>query len=187
MEYRAFYDSPVGTLTLVSDGTHLTELWLPTSRYRSPDAGDSTFNEEGTGAGVDSRTMNDDAAAAVFDAVVQWLDSYFAGERPDAGALPLQPYGTQFRQEVWKILQDIPYGEVTTYGNIAAEIARSHGLEKMSSRAVGGAVGHNPISIIIPCHRVVGSNGSLTGYGGGIPAKIALLQCEGVDLPGMHE
>ena len=110
------------------------------------------------------------------------LDRYFAGEKPEISELPLAPIGGEFRQAVWKILCEIPYGQVTTYGEIAKKIAAQRNRKTMSAQAVGGAVGHNPISIIIPCHRVVGSNGSLTGYAGGIDLKIKLLEHEGVDL-----
>ncbi|MCI9156887.1 MAG: methylated-DNA--[protein]-cysteine S-methyltransferase, partial [Lawsonibacter sp.] len=111
-----------------------------------------------------------------------WLDRYFAGERPAISELPLAPIGSEFRKEVWQVLCEIPYGETTTYGEISQKIAARRGLERMSAQAVGGAVGHNPISIIVPCHRVVGSNGSLTGYAGGLQKKIKLLTHEGVDM-----
>ena len=111
-----------------------------------------------------------------------WLDRYFKGEKPDIKELSLKPQGSLFRQEVWKLLCEIPYGEVTTYGKIAKVVAQKLHKEKMSGQAVGNAVGHNPISIIIPCHRVVGTSGSLTGYAGGIDKKIALLKHEGVDM-----
>lgn len=111
-----------------------------------------------------------------------WLEGqkYFAGEKPAIDELPLEPMGGEFRQEVWKLLCDIPYGQVTTYGEIAKKVAERLGRESMSAQAVGGAVGHNPISIIIPCHRVIGADGSLTGYAGGIDKKIWLLAHEGV-------
>lgn len=107
----------------------------------------------------------------------------FAGKQSDILEIPLAPKGSSFRQEVWKILRDIPYGGLTTYGAIAKEMAARMGKEIMSAQAVGGAVGHNPVSIIIPCHRVVGTNGSLTGYAGGIDKKVKLLEHEGADLP----
>ena len=112
----------------------------------------------------------------IFDQTKQWLDRYFAGEKPAISELPLVPIGSAFRQAVWSILCEIPYGKMITYG----DIARKLGVQ--SSQAVGGAVGHNPISIIIPCHRVVGANGSLTGYAGGVQTKIKLLELEGVDM-----
>jgi methylated-DNA-[protein]-cysteine S-methyltransferase len=119
---------------------------------------------------------------SIFDAAKKWLDKYFAGKKPKVSELPLAPIGGEFRQEVWKILLAIPYGEVITYGNIAKKIATKMDRESMSSQAVGGAVGHNPISIIIPCHRVVGSNGSLTGFSAGVKTKVKLLELEGVDM-----
>ena len=118
----------------------------------------------------------------VFDRTKDWLDRYFDGEKPVADELPLAPVGRKFRHEVWRILCEIPYGEVITYGDIAKKMAAKMGRTSMSGQAIGGAVGHNPVSIIIPCHRVVGANGSLTGYAGGIPAKIKLLELEGVDM-----
>ena len=109
----------------------------------------------------------------VFCAARQWLQDYFAGKRPEPSDLPLAPAGGAFRQLVWKILLEIPYGQVAAYGWIAKEAAKRMGRASMSSQAVGGAVGHNPISILIPCHRVVGSDGSLTGYAGGLIKKVA--------------
>lgn len=121
---------------------------------------------------------------AVFDQTKRWLDLYFSRREP--GFTPaLNPAGSAFRRAVWEILLKIPYGKTTTYGQIAREIAAARGLAKMSAQAVGGAVGHNEISIIIPCHRVVGTHGSLTGYAGGIDRKIKLLQLEGVDMRGL--
>lgn len=125
-------------------------------------------------------TVKDDLP--VFDAAKRWLDRYFAGKRPVISELPLSPIGGEFRQLVWRILCEIPYGQVITYGEIAQQIAVKMNRTTMSSQAVGGAVGHNPISIVIPCHRVVGTNGSLTGYAGGIGTKVKLLELEGVDM-----
>ena len=112
----------------------------------------------------------------------KWLDEYFNGEKPKISELDLAPIGSDFAKNVWKILCEIPYGKVTTYGEIAKKMTKIMHKEKMSAQAVGGAVGHNPISIIIPCHRVVGTNGSLTGYAGGINKKIYLLKHEQVKL-----
>lgn len=121
---------------------------------------------------------------AVFDQTRRWLDLYFSGREP--GFTPaLNPVGSAFRRAVWEILLKIPYGKTTTYGQIAREIAAARGLAKMSAQAVGGAVGHNEISIIIPCHRVIGAHGNLTGYAGGIDRKIKLLKLEGVDMQGL--
>ena len=163
MYYSTTVPSPVGLLTLACDGngTSLVGLWLEGQKYH----GDTI---------PEAMTEKDDLP--IFDAAKQWLDRHFAGEKPAISELPLAPIGGAFRQSVWGILCEIPYGEVTTYGEIAKR------LGCRSSRAVGGAVGHNPISIIIPCHRVVGANGSLTGYAGGIGMKIKLLELEGVDM-----
>lgn len=125
-------------------------------------------------------SLKDDLPA--FRAAKKWLGRYFAGERPAISELPLRPIGGEFRQGVWSKLCEIPYGQVVTYGDIAKKMAAGMNRKSMSSQAVGGAVGHNPISIIIPCHRGVGANGSLTGYAGGIGAKIKLLQLEGADM-----
>ncbi len=111
-----------------------------------------------------------------------WLNGYFNGKMPSPSELPLSPEGSAFSKKVWKMLCDIPYGSVVTYGDIAKKIAHERGIEKMSAQAVGGAVGRNPISIIIPCHRVVGTKGNLTGYGGGMKNKIWLLDHEGLDM-----
>ncbi len=112
----------------------------------------------------------------------KWLDEYFNGKKPEISELDLAPIGSEFAKKVWEILCEIPYGKVTTYGEIAKKMAKIMHKEKMSAQAVGGAVGHNPISIIIPCHRVVGANGSLTGYAGGIDKKIYLLKHEQVNM-----
>lgn len=167
MYYSKNYESNVGGLTLVSDGENLTGLWMIGQKYYC-----KTVDGE----------MNTNEDLPVFRTAVNWLDRYFAGEQPERMGLPLAPAGTGFRQAVWKILCEIPYGQVTTYGEIARKIARQQNRRTMSAQAVGGAVGHNPISIIIPCHRVIGSNGSLTGYAGGVDKKIKLLELEGVDL-----
>ena len=152
------YPSPVGPLTLAGDEDALMGLWLRGQKY---------FLASLPGTPV----RRDDLP--LFGAARSWLDRYFAGERPSPGELPLAPGGTPFRQKVWRRLRAIPYGETVTYGALAEELGSS-------PRAVGGAVGRNPISIIIPCHRVVGADGSLTGYAGGLDAKRALLTLEGV-------
>ncbi|MDR1359312.1 MAG: methylated-DNA--[protein]-cysteine S-methyltransferase [Coriobacteriales bacterium] len=167
MYYVTEYESPVGLLTLASDGEHLAGLWLAGQKYHS--------------ASVPLPLQRDDGLTA-FATVKNWLDRYFAGLRPEIAEIALAPLGGEFRQTVWALLGEIPYGETSTYGALAAGVAKRMGKEKMSARAVGGAVGHNPISIIIPCHRVVGSGGSLTGYAGGIDKKIKLLTLEGVDM-----
>lgn len=168
MYYTASWDSPLGSLTLASDGDGLVGLWIDGQKYdRDILKGRETAEEE---LPVFARTGN-------------WLERYFAGDRPEISELPLRLTGSSFRQEVWKILCQIPYGQVATYGEIARKMAARLGRKSMSAQAVGGAVSHNPISIIIPCHRVVGTNGSLTGYAGGIDKKIMLLEHEGVSVP----
>ena len=155
------YASPIGKLTLASDGIYLTGLWIEGQRYYGYTLKKDTVRQQ----------------APVFEAARDWLDAYFAGDAPDL-SLPLAPMGTPFQQQVWQILKEIPYGTTTTYGDIAREVAARLGKPSMSAQAVGGAVGHNPISIIIPCHRVLGANGSLTGYAGGIDRKEWLLCME---------
>lgn len=167
MFYSTTYPSPIGDITLATDGENLIGLWMAGQKYFG-----ETIPEK--------MTERDDQP--VFHAAKNWLDRYFAGEKPEISELPLQPIGGEFRQMVWRILCEIPYGEIITYGDIAKKMAAMRGKETMSSQAVGGAVGHNPISIIIPCHRVVGANGSLTGYSGGVGKKIKLLELEGVDM-----
>ncbi|MDR0888774.1 MAG: methylated-DNA--[protein]-cysteine S-methyltransferase [Coriobacteriales bacterium] len=167
MYYLTECDSPVGTLRLASDGESLTGLWIEGQKY------------EGGTIGKELVPKDD---FPVFSQTKDWLKRYFAGDKPEINELPLAPIGGEFRQGVWRLLTQIPYGEVTTYGALAQAMAKAAGKAKMSAQAVGGAVGHNPISIIVPCHRVVGSNGSLTGYAGGIGIKQRLLQHEGVDM-----
>ena len=167
MYYSATYPSPIAALTLAcDDDDQLVGLWMEGQKY----FGDTL-----------PEAMTEQSGRPVFAAAKNWLDRYFAGEKPAVSELPLRPIGGEFRQGVWQILCEIPYGEVVTYGDIAKKMAAKTGKKSMSSQAVGGAVGHNPISIIIPCHRVVGTGGSLTGYAGGIDRKIQLLQWEGVD------
>lgn len=172
MYYSTIYQSPIGAITLAcdGDGKKLVGLWTEGQKYYG-----DTIPEE----------MAEKNDIPLFDTTRKWLDRYFAGEKPCISELPLAPIGGEFRQRVWNILREIPYGEVMTYGGIAKKMAEKMGKESMSSQAVGGAVGHNPISIIIPCHRVVGSNGSLTGFSGGVQMKMKLLELEGVDMSGM--
>lgn len=167
MIYTATYASPIGSIKLASDGSALIGLWIEGQKY---------FGNSITEESIMEHNLQ------VFDKTKAWLDRYFTQKNPAISELPLAPIGGAFRQEVWKILCQIPYGEVITYGEIATQIALKMNKTKMSAQAVGGAVGHNPISIIIPCHRVVGTNGSLTGYAGGIEKKIWLLSHEGVNV-----
>lgn len=166
---RTTYRSPLGLLTLAGSGDAVTGLWLEGQKYFGRTLPKTEISGE---------------ALPVLELAKDWLDRYFSGKKPAVSELPLAPAGTEFQRAVWQILCEIPYGEVTTYGGIAQKMAVRMGRERMSAQAVGGAVGHNPISIIIPCHRVVGSNGSLTGYAGGIEKKIQLLEWEGVELSG---
>lgn len=167
MYYSATCMSPVGRLTLASDGENLIGLWIEGQKYYG---------------GMIAGEMKETAGIPVLDAAGKWLERYFAGEKPSASELPLAPAGSEFRREVWNILLQIPYGQVITYGEIAKRIAEKQNRPTMSGQAVGGAVGHNPISIIIPCHRVIGSNGSLTGYAAGIDTKKKLLELEGIEI-----
>lgn len=160
--------SPIGGITICGDGTSLCGLWMEGQKYFG-----GTIPGEMTPVAAKSDP--------VLKAAALWLEAYFAGRKPGLDELPLAPIGSSFRQVVWEILKEIPYGEVTTYGDIACEAAARLGKKSMASLAVGGAVGHNPISIIIPCHRVVGANGSLTGYAGGLDKKLWLLEHEGAD------
>ncbi|MCR5760222.1 MAG: methylated-DNA--[protein]-cysteine S-methyltransferase, partial [Bacteroidales bacterium] len=152
----------LGGITLASDGTSLTGLWFDGQKY----FGD-TLDEE-----------SEEKMIPVFEETCRWLDIYFGGGEPGFTP-PLAMQASPFRKAVWDILLTIPYGKTMTYGEIAKLIAEQKGIAQMSARAVGGAVGHNPISLIIPCHRVVGTNGSLTGYAGGIDRKVSLLRMEG--------
>ena len=155
------YASPLGGITMASDGRALTGLWFDGQKHFA----------ETLPAGRVERSL------PVFDGADRWLDLYFSGRDP--GFTPvLAPEGSPFRKAVWKILLTVPFGETVTYGQIAERIAKETGAGRMSARAVGNAVGHNPVSLIIPCHRVVGSDGSLTGYAGGLARKEYLLRME---------
>ena len=165
MFYSMLYHSPVGNLEIVTDGEVVTQLeyLYQYTHLRFP------TNHE----------------LYIFKKVKRWLDDYFLGNNPEID-FPLQPHGTSFQQDVWAYLNTIPYGELTTYGTIAKHIGQLLNKPKMSAQAVGGAVGKNPISIIIPCHRVVGKDGSLTGYGGTIDNKIKLLEIENVNMSQLY-
>ena len=159
------YDSPLGGILLAADEIGLTGLWFDGEKYFA-DHLPSEHTEQETPILVE---------------VKRWLDIYFAGKEPDF-LPPLHPIGSAFRQSVWEFLLQIPYGKTTTYGEIARQLAEKRKLPRMSAQAIGGAVGHNEISIIIPCHRVVGTSGSLTGYAGGIERKVKLLELERADM-----
>lgn len=165
MTYTYHYHSPLGGITLSSNGTELTGLWFDGQKY----FGDTLSKD------------HEEKSLPIFEQVVRWLDIYFSGKAPDFTP-PLLMKTTPFRKAVWEIMLTIPFGQTMTYGEIADKIAKQKGLAKMSAQAVGGAVGHNSISLIIPCHRVVGTNGSLTGYAGGIEKKVQLLTLEKADM-----
>lgn len=171
-EERAVYltrtESPLGTLTLSSDGEHLTALQMETWRAKLGD-----HRQE--------RRRDD---LPVFQSVLRWLESYFSGRDPETSP-PLATAGSPFQELVWAQLRAVPYGRLTTYGEIRKALEAQTGC-RVSAQAVGGAVGANPIAILIPCHRCVGAGGNLTGYGGGIERKIRLLALEGVDLTALH-
>lgn len=210
MKFIAYYDSPLGKITLAGDKAGLCGLWFEGEKYyahalamgsmdskfcaRDFAVQDASKKSHATDLSAQSASEKfyineqggyfEEKNLAVFDQTRRWLDLYFSGREP--GFTPaLNPAGSAFRRAVWEILLKIPYGKTTTYGQIAREIAAARGLAKMSAQAVGGAVGHNEISIIIPCHRVIGAHGSLTGYASGIDRKIKLLQLEGVDMRGL--
>ncbi|WP_124100647.1 methylated-DNA--[protein]-cysteine S-methyltransferase [Ruminococcus sp. Marseille-P6503] len=165
MTYTYHYNSPLGGITLSSNGTELTGLWFDGQKYFG-DTLEEKYEEKGL---------------PIFEQSARWLDIYFNGKAPDFTP-PLYMQTTPFRKAVWEIMLTIPFGKTMTYGEIAEIIAKQKGLSKMSAQAVGGAVGHNSISLIIPCHRVVGTNGSLTGYAGGIEKKVQLLTLENADM-----
>lgn len=171
MIYTTYYNSPVGKILIASKDHKLIGLWIENQKYYL-----GKLKEE-----IQEKDDED-----ILIKTKRWLDRYFNGDQPDIFELELAPIGSEFARNIWKILCEIPYGEVTTYGEIAKKIAKIMNKEKMSAQAVGGAVGHNPISIIIPCHRVVGTNGNLTGYAGGIDKKIQLLKHEKVDMSHLY-
>ena len=165
MLYTGYYHSPLGRLLLAADEIGLTGLWFERQRYFAQGLAPVHTDEE----------------TPILAQTRRWLDLYFSGQEPDF--MPrLHLEGTAFRRAVWELLRKIPYGQTTTYGALAKQLAAMHGLPRMSAQAVGGAVGHNEISIIIPCHRVVGTNGSLTGYAGGIDKKAKLLTLEKIRM-----
>ena len=164
MQYISRYHSPMGGILLAGDGNGLTGLWFEGQKYFA----------------LHLDKEQEEREIPLFELAKGWLDVYFSGREPDF-SVPLHLMGTAFQKEVWEILRSIPYGHTMTYGEIAKQLAEKRGLPHMSAQAVGGAVGRNPISILVPCHRVVGADGSLTGYAGGIDKKGRLLKLEGVD------
>ena len=164
--YTSHYDSPLGGITMSSDGKELAGLWFDGQRHFPGDL---------------PPVREEEAELPVFALTKKWLDVYFSGREPSFRP-PLKLSATLFRAAVWEILLEIPFGQVMTYGEIARLLMKRNNLPRLSAQAVGGAVGHNPVALIIPCHRVVGSDGSLTGYAAGIERKRRLLELEGVDL-----
>ena len=169
MTYTQTYSSPLGEVLLSADDMGLSGLWFVGQRYFA-------------------RTLPSGAASGetpVLTASKRWLDCYFSGKRPDF-LPPLHLIGTDFQQAVWNLLLEIPYGQTVTYGALARTLAQQLGKPAMSAQAVGAAVGRNPVSVIVPCPRVVGAGGNLTGYAGGVERKLQLLQLEGADLTRLH-
>lgn len=165
MEAVQHYQSPLGEMVLTADELGITGIWFDRENYLKEHLLAEKSEERETPILKDAK---------------RWLDSYFQGKEPEK-LPPLHPIGSEFRQAVWEVLLQIPYGQTMTYGEIAKKIAAQRGSKKMSAQAIGGAVGHNPISILIPCHRVVGATGNLTGYAGGLDKKVQLLTLEGVE------
>ena len=162
MIYKCVHPSPIGLLTLASDGINLTGLWIEGQKHHGNELIKNMIEKEGLPA---------------FEYAKNWLARYFDGENPAMAMLPLSPHGSTYRRLVWAALQTIPYGESRTYGELAQTLTEESG-HKTAARAVGGAVAHNPISIIIPCHRVLGADGSLVGFAGGVDVKRWLLRHE---------
>lgn len=190
MTYIYYYYSPLGGITVSSNGSEITGLWFDGQKY----FGDTLPKEYAQGraflhpqqAGGLRLIRDGERGLPIFEAAKKWLDIYFSGEAPDFTP-PLRMETTSFRKAVWEIMLTIPFGQTMTYGGIADRIAKQKGLAAMSAQAVGGAVAHNSISLIIPCHRVVGTNGSLTGYAGGIEKKVQLLMMEKADMSQCHD
>lgn len=165
MTYIYHYLSPLGGITVSSNGNEITGLWFDGQKY----FGDTLPKDY------------EEVDLPIFEETKNWLTIYFSGKAPEFTP-PLKMETTPFRKAVWEIMLTIPFGQTMTYGQIADRIAMQRGQAKMSAQAVGGAVAHNSISLIIPCHRVVGTNGSLTGYAGGIEKKVQLLTMEKADM-----
>lgn len=165
MDYTYHYESPLGGITVSGNGDALTGLWFDGQAHFASALSDA----------------HEDRKLPVFLETARWLDLYFSGSLPDFTP-PLFMLGTPFRKAVWEILLSIPYGKTVTYGQIAAILAKKQGVDRVSARAVGSAVGHNPISLIVPCHRVIGADSSLTGYAGGLDRKRALLMLESQNI-----
>lgn len=165
MQYISHYKSPIGNILLAAETRFLTGLWFEGQKYFA----------------LHLDEQHEEKEIPIFERTKQWLDLYFAGKEPDF-SVPLRFTGTDFQKEVWEILCAIPYGATMTYGEIARKLAQKRGKKSLSAQAVGGAVGRNGISILVPCHRVVGADGSLTGYAGGIDKKEKLLALEKIGM-----
>ncbi len=168
MQYTSHYQSSLGPILLAADADGLTGLWFEGQKYFA----------------LHLPAEREEQETPILAQTRRWLDIYFSGEEPDF-SVPLHFTGTEFQKRVWNILLTIPYGQTMTYGEIARQLAAESGAGHMSAQAVGGAVGHNEISILVPCHRVVGASGSLTGYAGGVDKKARLLALEGADMDGL--
>ncbi len=165
--FYSYYDSPLGRLTVAGDEKNIVGLWIENQKYYMHILRDNEYQEKET---------------AVIRLAKDWLDRYFRGEKPWGNELPIKFIGSDFRVKVWYHLTEIPYGKVITYGDIAKKLATEKGIKVMSAQAVGGAVGHNPISIIVPCHRVIGAKGNIIGYSAGTDIKKRLLEFEGAEI-----
>jgi len=165
------YNSPIGDILIAAKGEKLVGLWIENQKYYL-----ENFTEEKI------ETQN----SVILNKTKKWLDSYFNGDKPNINELSIEFIGTDFRKRIWQVLCEIPYGKTVTYKYIAEKIAKEKGIKTMSAQAVGSAVGHNPISIIVPCHRVVGTDGSLTGYAGGLDKKMYLLKHENANIENLY-
>ncbi len=164
--FKSYYNSNLGKIIIVADNRYVYGLYFDNQKYLPENLEKLEINNN----------------SPIIKQVKLWLEEYFNGKKPNLENLPIKLIGSEFKMLVWSVLKTIPYGKTITYGEIAKTLARKTNKEKISARAVGNAVGHNPISIIIPCHRVIGANGKITGYAGGIDKKIALLKLEGINV-----
>ncbi len=164
--FKSYYNSNLGKIIIVADNRYIYGLYFDNQKYLPENLEKLEINNN----------------SPIIKQVKLWLEEYFNGKKPNLENLPIKLIGSEFKMLVWSVLKTIPYGKTITYGEIAKTLAKKTNKEKISARAVGNAVGHNPISIIIPCHRVIGANGKITGYAGGIDKKIALLKLEGINV-----
>ena len=164
--FKSYYNSNLGKIIIVADNRYVYGLYFDNQKYLPENLEKLEINNN----------------SPIIKQVKLWLEEYFNGKKPNLENLPIKLIGSEFKMLVWSVLKTIPYGKTITYGEIAKTLARKTNKEKISARAVGNAVGHNPLSIIIPCHRVIGANGKITGYAGGIDKKIALLKLEGINV-----